>query len=461
MKAALPPFSTEVSSRGIAMIHPVSCALPARRSAAHPLQHRGAECRRRGRDRDAGRAHRLHLVSRTALAAGDDGSGMAHPPSGRGRHAGDEPHHRLLGLGLLQEGGGVFFGSAADLADHDDAFGLAVGEEQLEHIDEIGAVDRIAADADAGGLAEPGRGGLGHRLIGKRAGARHNTDAATAMDMARHDADLAGVGSDHARAVGADEPGLRAGQRPLDAHHVDHRNAFRDADDEPQLGIDRFENGVGRERRRHVDDARIGAGLVDRLMDGVEHRQIEMLAAAFAGRDAADHLGAVGDRLLGMEGALGAGEALADHLGVLIDENRHHTDSFTAATTFWAASARSLPETMGRPDWARIFLPSSTLVPSSRTTSGTCRLTSRAAAMMPSAMTSHRMMPPKMLTRMPSTFSSDRMILKAAVTRSLVAPPPTSRKLAGAPPYSLMMSMVAIARPAPFTMQPILPSSAT
>ena len=53
------------------------------------------------------------------------------------------------------------------------------------------------------------------------------------------------------------------------------------------------------------------------------------------------------------------------------------------------------------------------------------------------------------------------MILNAAVTRSFVAPPPTSRKLAGDAPYSLMMSMVAIARPAPFTMQPMLPSSAT
>ena len=37
--------------------------------------------------------------------------------------------------------------------------------------------------------------------------------------------------------------------------------------------------------------------------------------------------------------------------------------------------------------------------------------------------------------------------------------PPTSRKLAGSPPASLMMSMVAIASPAPLTMQPTLPSS--
>ena len=56
------------------------------------------------------------------------------------------------------------------------------------------------------------------------------------------------------------------------------------------------------------------------------------------------------------------------------------------------------------------------------------------AAITPSAMMSQRMMPPKMLTRMPFTFGSDRMILKASVTFSLEAPPPTSRKFAGSAP---------------------------
>ena len=79
-----------------------------------------------------------------------------------------------------------------------------------------------------------------------------------------------------------------------------------------------------------------------------------------------------------------------------------------------------------------IFLPRSTLVPSSRTTSGTFRPTSFTAATTPSAITSHFMMPPKMLTRMPFTFGSEVMILNAAATFSLVALPPTSRKFAGA-----------------------------
>jgi hypothetical protein len=93
-----------------------------------------------------------------------------------------------------------------------------------------------------------------------------------------------------------------------------------------------------------------------------------------------------------------------------------------------------------------------------RTTSGTLRFTALQAVITPSAMVSHFMMPPKMLTRMPLTSGFFSMILNASVTFSAVAPPPTSRKFAGLPPNSLMVSIVAIARPAPLTRQPMLPS---
>src|SRR6204780_3141945 len=156
--------------------------------------------------------------------------------------------------------------------------------------------------------------------------------------------------------------------------------------------------------------------------------------AAFAGRHAADHFRAVGDRLLGMEGAVLAGETLADDLGIFIDEDGHYAASFTALTIFCAASSRSSPDVTLSLDSAMIFLPRSTLVPSRRTTSGTLSPTSFTAATTPSAITSHFMMPPKMLTRMPFTFGSAVMILKAAATFSLLALPPTSRKFAGAMP---------------------------
>ena len=62
-----------------------------------------------------------------------------------------------------------------------------------------------------------------------------------------------------------------------------------------------------------------------RLGDGVEDGEADVGLAALAGGDAADHPGAVGDGLLGVEGSLRAGEALADDLGVLVDEDRHLT----------------------------------------------------------------------------------------------------------------------------------------
>ena len=51
--------------------------------------------------------------------------------------------------------------------------------------------------------------------------------------------------------------------------------------------------------------------------------------------------------------------------------------------------------------------------------------------MTPSAMMSQRTMPPKMFTSTARTRELERISSKAAVTRSLVAPPPTSRKFAG------------------------------
>ena len=49
------------------------------------------------------------------------------------------------------------------------------------------------------------------------------------------------------------------------------------------------------------------------------------------------------------------------------------------------------------------------------------------------------------------TPSDEVISLKASVTWSAVAPPPTSRKFAGSPPCSFMISIVDMAKPAPFT----------
>ena len=46
-------------------------------------------------------------------------------------------------------------GRAADFADHNDAHGFRVAEEHVQTVYEIGAVDRIAADADASRRPRP------------------------------------------------------------------------------------------------------------------------------------------------------------------------------------------------------------------------------------------------------------------------------------------------------------------
>ena len=209
---------------------------------------------------------------------------------------------------------------------------VVVGEEHFEHVDELGALDRVAADADGGRLAEPCIGGLEHCLIGKRSRARNNADRALAEDVAGHDADLAFVGRQHARAVGADQPRLRAVEPGLDLDHVHHRDAFGDADDQPDLGVDRLDDRFGGAGRRHIDHRRAGAGLFLAFGDRREDRQVDRAAVDVAGPglaallrvDAADHLGAViGERLLGVERAGLAGQPLHENLGIPVDENGH------------------------------------------------------------------------------------------------------------------------------------------
>eukprot|EP00732_Lithocolla_globosa_P004502 Lithocolla_globosa_v1_NODE_4182_length_1492_cov_405.469729.p2 type:complete len:136 gc:universal NODE_4182_length_1492_cov_405.469729:1315-908(-) len=133
-----------------------------------------------------------------------------------------------------------------------------------------------------------------------------------------------------------------------------------------------------------------------------------------------------------------------------------------AATALTAASSRSSAEMMDidAPSVRMISLASSTFVPAKRTIKGCLSPISLAALMIPLAIVSHFIIPPKMLTKIPLTLGSEVMILKASLTASSVAPPPTSRKLAGVPPLSLIMSIVAIAKPAPLTRQPISPSMA-
>src|ERR1700722_6603184 len=176
---------------------------------------RMAEPSRRRRNLDAGRLHGGDLGVSAALAAGDNGAGMAHATPWRRGAPGDKADHRLLAAALgfvLQKLRGVFFRRAADLTDHDDRLGRLVGEKHFQHFDEVGALDRIAADADRGGLAEAFARGLEHPLVSQRARARNDADLAALENIARHDADLAFARGHDTRTIRTDQPRLRAAQ---------------------------------------------------------------------------------------------------------------------------------------------------------------------------------------------------------------------------------------------------------
>ena len=108
---------------------------------------------------DTGGSEGLHLVGRGSLAAGDDGSGMAHASARWRRLPGDEAHDRLLDV-RLYIGSRDFFGRASNFAYQDDGFRLRVLIEQLQRVDVGSADDGIAADADRCRLADAALGEL-------------------------------------------------------------------------------------------------------------------------------------------------------------------------------------------------------------------------------------------------------------------------------------------------------------
>jgi len=168
----------------------------------HGLEHRSAEVGRGLHNVHAGRGEGSKLGSRRALAAGDNGTSVAHASARRGSGAGDETHHGLVGVAVLSNPvGGVLLGLATDLTNHDNALGLGVVGEALQAVDEVGTVERVTANADAGGLAEAHIGGLGNGLVGQSAGAGHDSDFSLLVDISRHDANLALIGLDNTRAV--------------------------------------------------------------------------------------------------------------------------------------------------------------------------------------------------------------------------------------------------------------------
>ena len=144
------------------------------------------------------------------------------------------------------------------------------------------------------------------------------------MNVSGHDADLALARRYDAGTVGPDEPRLAFElQVFISAHHVQHGNAFRDADDQRHFGVHGFHDGIRGERRRHKDYRSIRFGLIFGFLHGIEHRPAFMRGSALARRHAADHLRAIGRAALGMECAFASSNALHNQARRFVNENGH------------------------------------------------------------------------------------------------------------------------------------------
>ena len=101
-------------------------------------------------------------------AGADERPGVSHACAGGRGDAGDEADDGFLQVRLAPDRGLGLVGPA-DLADHDDGVGVRVVVEGAHHVDVLQAIDRVAANADGGGLAQTDFGQLRHGFIGQRA----------------------------------------------------------------------------------------------------------------------------------------------------------------------------------------------------------------------------------------------------------------------------------------------------
>ena len=253
---------------------------------------------------------------------------MPHAAARRSGLAHDECRDGLADV-LLDEGGGLLLLGAADLADHHDGFGLRVVVEHREDVHESGAGDGVAANADARGLSDASLRELVNALVGQRPTARDDTDLARQVDVAGHDADLRlRAGGDQAGAVRAEQANRLALKVPHHHRGIPHGDALRDADDERDARVRRFQDGVCRERRGHEDQgdvrARAAHGLAHAVEDG---NAVQNGLAALARRDSRYEVGPIRFAAFRVEAALTSRDALHQQARVLVHQDTHRCRS--------------------------------------------------------------------------------------------------------------------------------------
>ena len=101
------------------------------------------------------------------------------------------------------------------------------------------------------------------------------------------------------------------------------RDVLGDADDGADAGVGGLVDRVGGEPGRYEDQRRVRARLLDRIGDGVEHRNALDVLAGLARRHACDDVRPVLAVAQAVEAALAARQPLDDEARVVVDDDRH------------------------------------------------------------------------------------------------------------------------------------------
>src|SRR5512136_2842757 len=160
------------------------------------------------------------------------------------------------------------------------------------------------------------------------------------------------------------------------------------------------------------------------FLNGVIHRDTMDLLATFSRRYSchntpSTNLLCIGIHQANVELPLFSRGALHKNTGLLIT-----VDHAATSTAFF--TTRSIVSSISYPFSASIALPSASLVPASLTIT----FWGISAAIIPFATSSHFVIPPSRFTTITFTDGTLPTSLTACITRSLSAPPPTSRKFA-------------------------------
>ena len=246
---------------------------------------------------------------------------MTHALARRRLTACDEGGNRLILHVRLNPLRSVLFRRAADFADHQNGQRFGIILEELQSVDEVRALDGVTANADRRRLTDARIRELESSLIRQGTGARDDADMTGLADRSRRDAELRLLGRQKTRAVRADETRLPAFHVTAHLHHVEDRDMLRDADDEIEIGINRFHDAVRRKTRGNINDRSRRARSLHSIRNRIEHGNALDLLTRLARRYACDNLRAIVEHLLRVERRRFARDALHDDLCIFINQN--------------------------------------------------------------------------------------------------------------------------------------------